>query len=95
MVSVTDVKNYLGIDYSDEMIDANINRMIKSADSYLKGAIGEDYPSEDPRAVELALMIISDLYDNRDLADKSSGNVRRFIQDATLQLKLELQRSGS
>ena len=95
MVSITDVKNYLGIDYSDEMIDANINRMIKSADSYLKGAIGEDYPSEDPRAVELALMIISDLYDNRDLADKSSGNVRRFIQDATLQLKLELQRSGS
>lgn len=95
MVSITDVKNYLGIDYSDEMIDANINRMIKSADSYLRGAIGEDYPSEDPRAVELALMIISDLYDNRDLADKSSGNVRRFIQDATLQLKLELQRSGS
>lgn len=95
MVSITDVKNYLGIDYSDEMIDANINRMIKSADSYLKGAIGEDYPSDDPRAVELALMIISDLYDNRDLADKSSGNVRRFIQDATLQLKLELQRSGS
>lgn len=95
MVSVTDVKNYLGIDYSDEMINANINRMIKSADSYLKGAIGEDYPSDDPRAVELALMIISDLYDNRDLADKSSGNVRRFIQDATLQLKLELQRSGS
>jgi uncharacterized phage protein (predicted DNA packaging) len=95
LVSITDVKNYLGIDYSDEMIDANINRMIKSADSYLKGAIGEDYPSNDPRAVELALMIISDLYDNRDLADKSSGNVRRFIQDATLQLKLELQRSGS
>ena len=95
MVTITDVKNYLGIDYSDEMIDANINRMIKSADSYLKGAIGEDYPSEDPRAVELALMIISDLYDNRDLADKSSGNVRRFIQDATFQLKLELQRSGS
>lgn len=95
MVSVTDVKNYLGIDYSDEMIDANINRMIKSADSYLKGAIGEDYPKDDPRAVEIALMIISDLYDNRDLADKSSGNVRRFIQDATLQLKLELQRSGS
>ena len=95
MVSVTDVKNYLGIDYSDEMIDANINRMIKSADPYLKGAIGEDYPKDDHRAVEIALMIISDLYDNRDLADKSSGNVRRFIQDATLQLKLELQRSGS
>lgn len=90
MVSVQEVKNYLGIDYADEMVEANISRMIKTADSFLKGSIGENYPDDDPRAVELALIIISDLYDNRDMTDKVSGNVRRFVNDASLQLRIEL-----
>ena len=90
MVSVQDVKNYLGIDYADEMVETNISRMIRSADSYLKGSIGENYPDDDPRAVELALIIIADLYDNRELSDKVSGNVRRFVNDVSLQLRVEL-----
>lgn len=90
MVNVQDVKNYLGIDYTDEMTEANISRMIKTADSYLKGSIGENYPDDDPRAVELALLIIADLFDNREMTDKVSGNVRRFVNDASLQLRLEL-----
>lgn len=90
MVSVQDVKNYLGIDYTDEMVEANISRMIKTADSYLKGSIGENYPDDDPRAVELALLIIADLYDNREMTDKVSGNVRRLVNDFSLQLRIEL-----
>lgn len=90
MVNVQEVKNYLGIDYTDEMVEANISRMIKTADSYLKGSIGENYPDDDPRAVELALLIIADLYDNREMTDKVSGNVRRFVNDVSQQLRLEL-----
>lgn len=90
MVNVQDVKNYLGIDYTDEMTEANISRMIKTADSYLKGSIGENYPDDDPRAVELALLIIADLYDNREMTDKVSGNVRRLVDDFSLQLRIEL-----
>lgn len=90
MITVQDVKDYLGIDYGDEMVEANINRMIKTADSYLKGSIGANYPADDPRAVELALIIVADLYENREMTDKVSGNVRRFVNDASLQLKLEL-----
>lgn len=91
MVTVEDVKNYLGIDYADDMVDKNIARMIKTSDSYLKGSIGDPYPDDDPRAVELALIIISDLYNNRELSDKVSGSVRRFVDSASQQLKLELQ----
>ncbi len=90
MVNVQDVKNYLGIDYTDDMVEANISRMIKTADSYLKGSIGENYPDDDPRAVELALLIIADLYDNREMTDKVSGNVRRLVNDFSLQLRIEL-----
>lgn len=90
MVSLEEAKDYLGVDYADDMVERNINRMIKTADSMLKGSIGDPYPDDDPRAVELALIIVADLYNNRELSNKVSANVRRFVEDASLQLRLEL-----
>lgn len=92
VVTVDDVKAYLGIDYVDDMVNANIERAINTADAYLKGSIGSDYPVDDPRAKELALIIISDLYDNRGLQSTVSGNTRRLVNDLSLQLRLELRR---
>lgn len=95
VVSVEEVLAYLGIDYSDEMVNANIERAIKTADAYLKGSIGEAYPVDDPRSKELALIIISDLYDNRGLNSTVSGNTRRLVDDLSLQLRLELRRGSN
>lgn len=91
MPSQAEVLMYLGIDYADDAIKANVDRSISVADAYLKGAIGKDYPKDDPRAKELALIFISDLYDNRGMIEKVSGNVRRLVDDMTLQLRLELR----
>ena len=95
IVSIEDVKDYLGIDYADEMVNRNINRAINTADAYLKGSIGENYPTDDPRAKELALIIISDLYDNRGFNSTVSGNTRRLVDDLSLQLRLELRRGSN
>ncbi len=95
VVSVDEVLSELGIDYADEMVNKNINRLIKTADAYLKGSIGENYPVDDPRAKELALIIISDLYDNKGIKDTVSGNVRRLVDDFSLQLRLELRRGSN
>ena len=92
VVSVEEVLAYLGIDYADDMVNKNIERAIKTADAYLKGSIGENYPTEDPRSKELALIIISDLYDNRGLHSTISGNVRKLVDDLSWQLRLELRR---
>lgn len=92
VVSVEDVLSDLGIDYADEMVLKNIERVIKTADAYLKGSIGEDYPIEDPRSKELALMIINDLYDNKGINSTISGNVRKLVDDISLQLRMELRR---
>jgi hypothetical protein len=96
VVTVEEVLDYLGIDYSDDMTKNNISRSIKSADLYLRGSIGEDYPVEDPRAKELALIVVADLYDNRGLQAQGGGNVssnvRRLVEDFSLQLRLELRR---
>ena len=92
MPSVQDVLDYLGIDYPDNMVTKNIERAIKTADAYLKGAVGESYPAEDPRAKELALIFIADLYENRCMVEKVSGNVRKLVNDSMLQLQLEARR---
>ena len=101
VVSVDEVLKYLGIDYADDMVTANIQRAIKTADFYLKGSIGENYPIEDPRSKELALIIVADLYDNRGLYDNRavtastdiSANTRKLVKDMSLQLRLELRRA--
>ena len=95
VVSVDEVLAYLGIDYSDDMVTTNIERAIKTADAYLKGSIGENYPIEDPRSKELALLLVADLYDNRGLTSTVSGNTRRLIEDLSLQLRLELRRGSN
>jgi len=89
-----DVLVYLGIDYADDMVNKNVDRCILTADAYLKGSIGKDYPTEDPRIKELALILISDLYDNRGIIEKVAGNVRRLVDDMSLQLRLELRSEG-
>lgn len=94
VVQAQDVYNYLGIDYDDSMVAANVNRAIRTADAYLKGAVGEDYPSDDPRAQELALIFIADLYDNRGMLEAVNKNVRKLVDDFLLQLRLELRRAN-
>lgn len=98
ILTVDEVKTYLGIDYPDDMTTANIERSIKTADFYLQGSIGENYPTTDPRAKELALIIVADLFDNRGLQAQGGGNVssntRKLVDDFSLQLRLELRRAS-
>lgn len=91
MPTIEEVLAYLGIDYADAMVNKNVERCITTADAYLKGSIGKNYPTDDPRVKELALIFISDLYDNRGMIEKVAGNVRRLVDDMSLQLRLELR----
>ena len=95
MPTLEEVLGYLGYDYADEMVKRNVNRCIATADAYLKGSIGDNYPAEDPRVKELALIFISDLYDNRGMIEKVAGNVRKLIDDMCLQLRMELRRASN
>ena len=87
MLTLQNVKSYLKIDFDDD--DELLNSLIKTADEYLKSAISIKYNSDTERAKLLSLIVIQDLYDNRGLTEKVSGNVRKLVSDFTLQLKLE------
>lgn len=94
VVTVDDVLAHLGIDYADDMASKNIDRIIDTADYYLKSAVGENYPVDHPAAKEIALHIIEDLYENRGLSSKVSNNTKNLIDNLSLQLLLELRRES-
>ena len=94
VVSVDDVLAHLGIDYPDDAVITNINRAIDTTDAYLKGSIGTDYPTDDPRAKELALLLVADFYDNRELTATVSSSTRKLVESMSLQLRLELRRGS-
>ena len=91
LLTAKEVKSYLGIDYEDTAVSAQLERMINTADQDLCGPVGDNYPRDDSRAKEAALIIISDLYENRGL-QTLSGNTRRLVEDMILQIRLELRR---
>ena len=94
VATLQEAYDYIGIDYADAMVERNVRRTISTADAYLKGAVGQDYPFDDPRAKELALILINDLYVNRGSASKVTNTIRKFVIDSLLQLRLELRRAN-
>jgi hypothetical protein len=99
-LSVQDVKDYLGIDFADDATDRLVTAMVSTADAYMKGALGAGYPADDERVKMVAKIIISDLYDNRDLFDKASGSgkttlaTRRLVDSMLQQVRLEMRAAG-
>jgi hypothetical protein len=94
MVTLENARLYLGIDYVDDVTDANITRCLKTAERILRGAVGDDvavYLSEDPRIEELQLIYMEDLYSQRGIAAKVSNATRRLVFDMEQQLKMELR----
>ena len=94
MPTIDEIKDYLGIDYDDEVTTRNLNRLIKVADSYLKGSIGDDYPSDDERAKQLALFIIEDLYDRGSYSVKENSTLEKMKNDFIMQLQCEGRSNG-
>lgn len=94
VVERQDVYDYLAIDFVDPATDRIIDRLILTAERYLEGSLGLNYPAKDERVKELALLVISDLYDNRNLTggtDKLSNSIRKLVADFELQIRLEMR----
>lgn len=94
MPTLQEALQYLGIDYADDVITANVERAMRTAVATLHGSVGEDIESfmpDDPRTKELVLLYLDDLYSNRGLSNKAIGSQRRLIADMEWQLRLELR----
>lgn len=101
-VSIQEVCDYMGFLESEveaeenQIVKRNIIRLINFSNLYLQGAIGKNYPTEDERAKQIALLVISDLYDYRDLDSKNISNTtRKILNDLEWQLKIELRNAAT
>ena len=99
-ISEQDIYDYLGIDYADEMVTRRVRGLLMAIDSYLTGAIGEDYavavsPESLAKAKEMGLMLIGELYDGRGGTGKERTVVRTLLSSMMLHLQLDFEnRSG-
>ena len=93
MPTLEEVKDYLGIDFDDEVSNRNIQRYINVAESYLKGAI-DNLPVDDERVKQLALFIIEDLYDRGSYSMKENSTLEKMKNDFILQLQCEGRNNG-
>jgi hypothetical protein len=92
VVTVREAKDHVGIDFNDKATDRILRSMIVTADTYLSGALGKDYPRKDSRSKTLALMIVSDLFDNRGMVNvRVTATIRKLVDDFSLQLKLGMR----
>ena len=93
MPTLEEVKDYLGIDFDDEVSNRNIQRYINVAESYLKGAIS-NLPTDDERVKQLTLFIIEDLYDRGSYSMKENSTLEKMKNDFILQLQCEGRENG-
>lgn len=95
-ISEQDVYDYLGIDYADDMVSRRVQGLLMAIDSYLAGAIGEDYaiavsPESRAKAKEIGLMLIGELYDGRGGTGKERTVVRTLLSSMMLHLQLDFE----
>lgn len=96
MPTIDEARRYLGIDYTDEVVDANILRALNDAAEYLKSAVGEDIFEllpDDRKVDRLVLAYTQELYDERGVSAKAGNAKREMIHSMELQLRLELARA--
>ena len=91
MLNLREALDYLGIDAEDDMIINNINRQVEVADRHLKAVVGDDYPADDPRMKEVALMIVGELYDHRALSAKEESRIKSLARQYMRQIRLEME----
>lgn len=96
MPTIQDALFYLGIDYEDDMVTANVRRALATAVKRLHRSVGEDveaYLPDDPEAKELALIYTREAYDADNLTDKAKAALKHLREDLEPHLRLELQKA--
>lgn len=93
MPTLIEVKDYLGIDYDDEVSNRNIMRYINVAKKYLEGCI-DNLPESDERVKQLALFVIEDLYDRGSYSVKENSALEKMKNDFIMQLQCEGRNNG-
>lgn len=92
LVTVAEAKNWLRIDGNED--DALLQTLIDAAVRYIRNATGRDFEGDELAKV-LALVLVADWYENRELIGKTSDQVRPMVRGILLQLGYSYPDEGS
>ena len=95
MPTIDEILQYLGIDYADEAVQANVVSALDDAKSYLQSAVGDDVFEllpDDPKVKRLVKIYAKELYDERGSSAKAGNAKREMVHSMEWQLRLELVR---
>lgn len=95
MPTIAEILQYLGIDYADEVVVANVTSALNDAKSYLQSAVGDDIFErlpDDPKVARLLKVYTQEMYDERGTSAKAGSAKREMIHSLEWQLRLELAR---
>jgi len=96
MIEITEellkeVKDYCGETGTDSDTTIIIP-LINAADLYLQGAIGEDYPTDNDKALTILKIVVNDLFNHRQYneSQKVSSATRKLVDSFEFQLRMEM-----
>ncbi|WP_251441436.1 head-tail connector protein [Veillonella intestinalis] len=73
MISLSEVKNYLRIDYDLVDEDKQVELLINAAIGYIESTTGKKYVEDSEIMDTLLLLLVSHWYSNRNMANKSTA----------------------
>lgn len=92
--TIEEIKQYLGIDYADEDVTANVTNALNDAMVYLQSAVGADVFEllpDDRKVWRLVKIYTKEMYDERGTSSAKANNAKReMVHSMEWQLKLEL-----
>lgn len=92
-----EIMQYLGIDYADSTVTANVNNALNDAMTYLESVVGADVfdlMPADRKVWRLVKIYTKELYDERGTVSAKANNAKReMVHSLELQLRLELSRA--
>jgi uncharacterized phage protein (predicted DNA packaging) len=83
IVSLDEAKEWLAVDH--DLHDGMISRIIGAAEKYIENGTGNLFDSTNELAQQLALVLVSDMYDNRTFSGPSE-TIRPIVNSMIQQL---------
>lgn len=95
--TIEELMQYLGIDYADEVVTANVTNALNDAMDYLRSAVGADVFEllpDDRKVWRLVKIYTKEMYDERGTSSAKANNAKReMVHSLEWQLRLELARA--
>ena len=93
LITVEEAKKYGRIDHDAE--DDVVIDLILFAESYIQGALGDNFNRKDSRIKTVAKCIVNEMYDKREFmtpsGDKLSNSVRHLCSSTFQQIQNEMR----